>query len=217
MRWNFGSTCAAALLSLASLAEAGVYIDSVTGFTFSQYDALYALGKTITFRVAVPTGIPASTPYPVVIQVVAPSEVGWAGLAWGGTMTYNPLTAQWVNGNTVQISSRYTTSHSAPPAYSGATYEIFKTGTKVNGTHWQYTAKCTGCTSFTGSSNRQVFLNPNGTNRLAFASSTSKPSSPSSNTTTLPVHDVANYWTWDFAAGANPQFSALLVKNLGHA
>ena len=86
-----------------------MYVDPETGFTFSQFDALYALGKTLSYRVAVPTGVSPNTAFPVVIQVVAPNEVGWAGLAWGGTMTYNPLTAQWANGNTVQVSSRYAT------------------------------------------------------------------------------------------------------------
>lgn len=207
----------AALLNLG-VVSAGVYVDPITGFTFSQYDALYQLGKTIAFRIAIPTGVNSSSAFPVVIQVVAPLDVGWAGLAWGGSMTYNPLTVQWQNGNNVQVSSRYATAHSPPPSYAAATYELFKTGTgtKVNGTHWQYTAKCTGCTAFTGANNARVFLNPNGGNRVAWAFSSAKPSSPSSNTSSIPVHDAQNTWNWDFAAGANPQFSALLVKNLGH-
>lgn len=87
-----------------------VYQDPETGFTFSQYQATYSLsGEYITFRIAVPSNAQQNTPYDAVLQVVSPSDVGWAGLAWGGGMTYNPLTVSWENGNTPVISSRYAT------------------------------------------------------------------------------------------------------------
>jgi hypothetical protein len=87
-----------------------VYNDPETGFTFSQYQATYSLsGKSITVRVAVPSDAQPNTPYDAVVQIVAPSEVGWMGLAWGGSMTYNPLTVSWMNGNSPVISSRYAT------------------------------------------------------------------------------------------------------------
>ncbi len=76
------------------------FVDSVTNFTFSQYTN----DKGIAYRIAVPDK--ANTTYDTVVQIVAPISVGWAGLAWGGSMTYNPLTIVWVNGKDVVVSSR---------------------------------------------------------------------------------------------------------------
>lgn len=97
-----------------------------------------------------------------------------------------------------------------PTVYSGATIEVLKTGTHTNSTHWQITAKCTGCTSFSSK-----VLNPKGSNRLAFAYAKSKPSNPSSNSSSFNVHDVTNYWNHDFASAANANFAALVTKNGG--
>lgn len=86
-----------------------VFKDPDTGFTFSQYNALYKYNSpnVISFRTAVPN--PASAPYDIVLQVTALKDVGWLGLAWGGTMLNVPLTLAWPNGNSVTVSSRYTT------------------------------------------------------------------------------------------------------------
>lgn len=70
---------------------------------------MYSLGSGITFRVAVPSSISSQTPFDVVVQVIAPNQVGWAGLAWGGKMTSNPLTVAWANGNSAIVSSRFAT------------------------------------------------------------------------------------------------------------
>jgi hypothetical protein len=106
--------------------------------------------------------------------------------------------------------------HYLPRAYAGSTYEIFKTGTRNNGTHWQVTAKCSGCTSYAyGSSSLINRLNPNGSNRLAFAYSATKPSNPSSNASDFGEHSVIGFWNHDFGSAANPTFTALVAKNLG--
>lgn len=85
-----------------------VFKDPDTGFTFSQYNAQYQYNSpnVISFRTAVPN--PASAPYDIVLQVTALKNVGWLGLAWGGTMLNNPLTMAWANGNSVTVSSRWT-------------------------------------------------------------------------------------------------------------
>lgn len=83
-----------------------VYHDAETGFTFSEYAAQYTLGRTIKFRIAVPSPVSSDSPYDAVLQVVAPVDVGWTGLAWGGRMLGNPLTVSWSNGNSVLLSSR---------------------------------------------------------------------------------------------------------------
>lgn len=89
--------------------------DSVTGFTFSEFRAQYVLGGYITYGVAVPSGVAAGTPYDVVLQVTAPVDVGWAGLAWGGSMTSNPLAVNWQNGDSAVVSSRFATYVVLPP------------------------------------------------------------------------------------------------------
>jgi hypothetical protein len=103
----------------------------------------------------------------------------------------------------------------APSLYNAAQYTIFKTGTHVNSTHWQFTAKCSGCTYFSGgtSSSTKTQLTPTGANHLAFAAATDKPSNPSSNTSTLNVHDVYNYWNHDFSVAGNAQFAQLVTKD----
>jgi hypothetical protein len=98
--------------------------------------------------------------------------------------------------------------HMTPTVYSGATLQVLRTGTHTNGTHWQITAKCTGCTAFGGK-----VLTPTGSNRLAFAYAKAKPSNPSSSSSSFSVHDVTNYWSHDFAAAANTNFAALVTKN----
>jgi hypothetical protein len=96
--------------------------------------------------------------------------------------------------------------------FTGATLQVLKTGTKNNGTHWQITAKCSGCTAFTGSNNANKTLNPNGSNRLAFAYSKTKPSSASS-AATINAHDVFTYWDHDFSQAGNIDFAQLVQRN----
>ncbi len=105
--------------------------------------------------------------------------------------------------------------HTYPGPWSGSSLSVFKTGTRSNGTHWQFTAKCTGCTQFTTESGRNVILNPNGGNRFAFAYGAGRPSNPSSNTSTFNEHDVFGYWSHDFNSAKNDNFQSLVSKNLG--
>ena len=81
-------------------ADSVVYTDPRTGFTFSSYRNDFG----IEYHVALPDT--DKKPYDAIVQIVAPLETGWTGLAWGGTMTYNPLTIAWKNGNSVMLSSR---------------------------------------------------------------------------------------------------------------
>ncbi|KAK6840163.1 hypothetical protein PG995_006585 [Apiospora arundinis] len=216
MHFNLGAVCAATLLALVSpilAADSVAYKDPETGFTFAQFNAQYVIGKYITYRIATPSNVAAGTPYDAVVQVAAPVDVGWTGLAWGGYMTYSPLTVAWQNGNSATVSSRYATAHMAPSIWNGASYTLLKKGTHVNSTYWQYTAKCTGCTSFKGSGNRNVTLNPTGENRVAFAYSRSKPSNPGSSNSNINVHDVTASWTVDFGSASNANFAELVQRN----
>ena len=93
----------------ASAAESVVYKDPDTGLTFSQNFGLYKSdGRGVTFRVAIPSGVSSYTPFRAVVQIVVPNDVGWAGLAWSGSMTKNPLLTFWRGSNNAPIlSSRW--------------------------------------------------------------------------------------------------------------
>jgi len=83
--------------------DSSAFADPETGLTFASYTS----DRGITFRVAIPDPIPEDKVYDTVLQIVAPHDLGWAGWAWGGHMTYNPLAVVWANGtNNVVLSSR---------------------------------------------------------------------------------------------------------------
>lgn len=125
-------------------------------------------------------------------------------LSMGNVRAFSPLPRPVANCST--------SGHSTPTQYTGAIYTPLTTGNKSNGTHWQFTVKCSGCTSYTGASGA-VRIDPLSSKRLGYACSPNKVSTPSSPTSTIPVHDVYNYFTHDFSAGANPNFATLLNRN----
>ncbi|KAL7620091.1 hypothetical protein AAE478_010641 [Parahypoxylon ruwenzoriense] len=209
------NTYARAIITTASEASADVFRDPDTGFTFSQYNAPITTGSSyITFRVAIPSPATSGQAYDAVLQVVAPISAGWVGLAWGGSMTNNPLVIGWPNGGSAVASARRATSHIAPQMYTGATLQLLSKGTKSNSTHWQFTVKCTGCTSFTTSGSNTKSLNPSGNNRLAFAYSKIKPSQPASSSSPINVHELFSYWDHDFSSAGNTGFQELVARNL---
>ncbi|PSN70414.1 CBD9-like protein [Corynespora cassiicola Philippines] len=192
---------------------AAAYFDQETGFTFSETKVQYTLSNTVTVRTAVPQGVPAGQPFDIVIQFVAESSrVAWAGLAFGGNMVRNPLVVGYMNGQKATLGGRWATGHSTPQPYPTAQFTLLSAGQKSNATHWQYTVKCTGCTSWTGSSGN-VRLSPTGSASWAFAWSPTRPSQPSSPTSSIPMHENFVYFRQDLAAGANANFVDLLGRN----
>lgn len=188
------------------------YVDPDTGFTFSESRAAATLSANIIYRIAQPANIPAGQPYDIVIQGVAPNSLGWVGLAFGGSMIRNPLTVAYPNGQKPTVSVRWATGHSTPAAYPSATITPLSAGNKSNGTHWQFTVKCTGCTTYTGSSGT-IRIDPNSSRRMGYACAPGKVANPASTTSTIPTHDVYNYFTHEFQYGSNPNFAALLQRN----
>ena len=84
--------------------QTGKYCPGGTAICFSESKVA---AHDITFRVAIPETTAA--PFDILLQIVAPVSVGWAGLAWGGKMTNNPLTVGWANGKSATVSSRFAT------------------------------------------------------------------------------------------------------------
>lgn len=81
------------------------YCPGGTDICFSEF-ATPADG--IVFRIAIPDV--EAAPFDILLQIVAPvATTGWAGLAWGGAMTGNPLTVAWPNGDSAVVSSRWAT------------------------------------------------------------------------------------------------------------
>lgn len=215
MLWTLCIGLIAATLRTAAAAANAIYQDPDTGLVFSSNFALYKSdGRGITYRVAIPDGVQSYTAFDTVLQVVVPNDVGWAGLAWGGSMPNNPILVAWRgSSNNVVLSSRWANGHIQPVEYPTAKYTLFKTGTKSNSTHWQFTALCKGCSSWEpGNGAATRYLSPRGGNRLAFAYSPSKPSSVNSPSSNLPIHEVHAYWSHDFTQAVNANFETAVQR-----
>ncbi|KAK0616158.1 hypothetical protein B0T14DRAFT_538225 [Immersiella caudata] len=216
MYWTVWTFLSVLMLRGASADNERLFQDPDTKLSFWQSYEPYKLdnGKGIIFRTAVPEAATSGTAFDVVMQMVVPNEVGWAGLGWGGGMPQNPLLVVFRNSNNqgVLASSRWANGHTTPNAYTGATYTVYKTGTKVNSTHWQVTAKCTGCATWTQRDGKKVYLNPKGNNRFGWAYSLKKPTNPNSATSAIPIHDLGQYFTMDVGKGVNKDFANLVSK-----
>ncbi|KXX81408.1 Cellobiose dehydrogenase [Madurella mycetomatis] len=213
MYWTLGLGLVALIVEHVAALNEGVYRDPDTGLTFYQSYQPYTLdsGRGITFRAAIPDAAQYST-FDAVIQLIIPTEVGWAGVAWGGSMSQNPLLVVWRSSNNQDAvaSSRWSNSHTTPTPYTGATYTVYRTGTKSNSTHWQVTIKCTGCSSWRNLSGAARYINPRGNNRLGWAYSRTRPSNPSSTSSSISIHDLPGYVTLNFAQGINTNFDELV-------
>ncbi|KAJ4398968.1 hypothetical protein N0V85_006148 [Neurospora sp. IMI 360204] len=170
--------------------------------------------QKITYRIAIPEV--AAAPFDIYLQIIAPkATAGWAGIAWGGKMSNNPLTIGWAlpnGGDGSVVSSRFTSGHSAPGAYSGATYTVLPS-TTANATHWQLDVLCQGCSKWANGS-----LNPNGANAFAWAKATKAVANPASNSSSFSSHDGKAVWSHDLSLARVPQsaFDALVAgKSVG--
>ncbi|KAK8095089.1 hypothetical protein PG997_001774 [Apiospora hydei] len=92
----------ALLASAASSVMATRYCDPATSVC---YDQMVVPSYDVAYRVAVPDV--ATAPFDILLQIAAPKSVGWAGVAWGGQMTLNPLTVGWANNDKTVVSSRW--------------------------------------------------------------------------------------------------------------
>ncbi|KAK3316644.1 hypothetical protein B0H66DRAFT_625985 [Apodospora peruviana] len=188
------------------------YVDTETGLTFASYTS----ERGITFRVAIPDPVPADNDFETVLQLIAPHDVGWAGFAWGGTMTYNPLAIAWANGTTnVVLSSRIAYGYYTPPEYPQAQYTILKTGTHVNATHWQLTTSCKGCSAWGDDEIGKTNIDPQYQTTMAFAYSNNPVDTPASPESSFGIHDSLGHPIFDLMTGKNADFGAKITKLSG--
>ncbi|KAM7184406.1 cellobiose dehydrogenase [Rhypophila sp. PSN 637] len=170
------------------------YCPGGTQICFSEY---VVESQNLIYRIAIPDVDAA--PFDILLQIVAPKTIGWAGLAWGGKMSNNPLTIGWPNGNKPIVSSRWTSGKSLPGAYAGAKYTTLPTSTS-NSTHWQLDVLCQGCSQWSGGS-----LNPNGQNALAWAKANRAVATASSNTSSFSAHDAKAIFAHDLSQAKIPK------------
>ncbi|KAI1813876.1 hypothetical protein GGS20DRAFT_450713 [Poronia punctata] len=209
MKW---SSSLAGLMSLVALASAQsdseTFVDEETGITFQSTTN----SEGISYRLALPADASADAPYDVILQVVVPVEIGWAGWAWGGSMTYNPLTLVWADGENVVYSSRQALGYYTPGIYEGASYTVLK-GTGVNDTHIKFTALCSGCASWEDFDGNVATLDGAGQANFAYAFSSTPVEEPSNSESGFGIHDTVGHWTHDLAAARSDDFSTWVSAN----
>ncbi|KAB5559950.1 hypothetical protein GE09DRAFT_1202985 [Coniochaeta sp. 2T2.1] len=179
------------------------YCPSSTQICFSEFRTPTS---NIIYRIAIPDDA-AAAPFDILLQIVAPvSTTGWAGLAWGGSMTKNPLTIAWASGGGggAVVSSRWATGHTLPQPYTGATYTLLPT-TTTNTTHFQLDVLCTGCSTWGTTTTTSSSLNPNGANTLAWAKGGRAPTTPGSNASSFAYHDDKGVFAHDLSVGKIPR------------
>jgi len=93
---------ATAAFVLSTGALAAQYCDASSSICYSEWVS----PEKIAFRVAIPDTATQDAAFDVLLQIQAPKSVGWAGIAWGGSMVNNPLTVAWASGTTAVVSSR---------------------------------------------------------------------------------------------------------------
>ncbi|KAI1142106.1 iron reductase domain protein [Hypoxylon sp. FL0543] len=185
----------------APTAATAKYCDESTGVCYSEVSVGVA---PITWRIAIPAV--GEGPFDVLLQVVAPKSVGWAGLAWGGGMLYNPISVGWANGDSTVASGRFAPAHQLPDFYEAANHTVLK-GSTVNATHWTLTTLCQGCSAWVHNGGSKETLDPGATAAsFAFAASPTPPVDPTDPASPFGIHTEHGLFTVDLAAAKSENF-----------
>ncbi|KAH9896345.1 hypothetical protein F4778DRAFT_772208 [Xylariomycetidae sp. FL2044] len=180
------------------------YCDVATGVCYSQVET-----NGISYGVAIPAA--TAPPFDILLQVVAPTSIGWAGIAWGGGMHGNPLTVGWANGASTVVSSRWATAHTLPDVYDGATYQVLK-GSTSNSTHWTLNVLCTGCSQWVEDGETDQ-VDPDSTSAtLGFAAAETPPTNPSDTGSTFTVHTHYGGFSFDMSLAQSEDFDAYVAS-----
>ncbi|KAI9150821.1 putative DUR3-Urea permease [Paramyrothecium foliicola] len=159
----------------------------------------------IIFGFAIPETTTA--PFQAIVQVTAPIEVGWAGIAFSSRMTNVPLIVTWPNGDTVKASPRVAFSYSLPGAYAEATLRVLD-GSTVNETHWVSTIFCDGCSSWSDlAPSPPNSLDPAAPNPFGLAYSTAPVNDPEDENTGFSIHQSAQIGLVDLSLAQAAEFN----------
>ncbi|KAF2966859.1 hypothetical protein GQX73_g6730 [Xylaria multiplex] len=211
MKWTSSLAGLVSLFTLVTAqSDSEPFVDADTGITFQSSTN----SEGVTYRLALPADASADKPYDVILQVIAPVELGWVGWAWGGVMTYNPLTVVWANGKDVVYTSRQALGYYTPVQYEDAKYTVLK-GTGVNETHFKFTALCSGCVSWPDFDGNLATLDGTSQVNFAYAYSTTPVEDPSTGESGFSIHDSVGHWTHDLGAARSDKFSSWVAANSG--
>ncbi|KAG8919367.1 hypothetical protein FRC00_011433, partial [Tulasnella sp. 408] len=141
-----------------------------------------------------------STTYPgeFIGQFTVPIAGKWAGVGLGPGMSGNLLIAAWPNSGSIVKTTRQSIAYGTPTLYSGPT--ITTINTYINATHWKWTYRCQGCTSWTINGNAGS-LDYSQYCVLGFAYSTTAVDTPSSSSSTMIQHDDARLYGFNCTNG----------------
>ncbi|KAI1097257.1 iron reductase domain protein [Jackrogersella minutella] len=183
------------------------YCDTSSGVCYSEVTVGVA---PITWRIAIPSV--GQGPFDVLLQVIAPKTVGWAGLAWGGGMLYNPISLGWANENSTVAGARFASAHIQPDVYESANHTVLK-GSTVNDTHWTLTTLCQGCSTWVHNGGSKETLDPGATAAsFAFAASATPPIDIADPASPIGIHSEHGIFTVDLAAAKSDQFESWVAK-----
>ncbi len=100
----------------------------------------------------------------------------------------------------------------SPPSNPDTKYTVLKTGTSFNTTHWQITAKCSGCSRWGDSDVGYTELDPAYDVSMAFAYANNPVDTPGDEESTFGIHDSLGHPVYSLAAGKNADFAAKVAK-----
>ncbi|KAK3345520.1 hypothetical protein B0H65DRAFT_442879 [Neurospora tetraspora] len=162
---------------------AAKYCDASTSICYSEFIS----PEKIAYRFAIPDNATAGN-FDVLLQIVAPKAVGWAGLAWGGVMVNNPLLVAWPYQSSVIASSRKASARTYPQVSNDVSYKVLA-GSGANATHWTLNALAKGASAW-----GTTKLDPNSSAvPFAYAQSRSPPTNPADVASRFSIHQTDGY------------------------
>ncbi|KAG8909001.1 hypothetical protein FRB99_000104 [Tulasnella sp. 403] len=179
-----------------------------TGICFQTYsDPVYGATYSWVFP---PTGDPTYQ-NEFIGQFVVPNNGKWAGVSLGTGMNQNLLVVAWPNNGVIVKSARQATNYVQPTPYPGPT--ITTLATTINGTHWKWTYRCQGCTSWTINGVNGV-LDPTQYAVLGWAFSTTAVFTPSDSASNMNQHDDARLYGFDAPSAISNNYASYV--NIGN-
>ncbi|KAK3321307.1 hypothetical protein B0T19DRAFT_403861 [Cercophora scortea] len=189
-----------------AVAAATKYCDATTTVCYSEYTT----PEKIAFRIAIPDNATAGN-FDVLLQIVAPKAIGWAGIAWGGAMTNNPLTVAWAASGKSVVTGRKASARTYPAVDPAVSYTVLG-GSTANATHWTLNALAKGISAW-----GTTKLDPASTAvTLAYAHSATAPTSADP-TSRFGIHSGHAKWTQDLSSAKIADFGAAVTKVSGTA
>ncbi|KFA60619.1 hypothetical protein S40285_07941 [Stachybotrys chlorohalonatus IBT 40285] len=199
MRRSALTAAAAALFATASAQTTVEYCDEL-----SRCFAAHVNAEGIVYGFAIPEATAA--PFDLILQITAPIEIAWAGVAFGPRMTNVPLIITWPYEETTVATSRVAYSYTLPSENENAPLRVLD-GSYVNATHWVSTLHCTGCSSWADIIPEPPnSLDPTAPNYFGFVHSTVPVDTPEDPGTTFGIHDVSLINGVDFSLAQSEEF-----------